>query len=111
MHIDDAHKGQIVTVKGYGGFAKILSIEPSPLPNAYIATVGFGPNNTTSGRVKYHDIEEFPLGRLEPAITNSKASSKASKTVEFQTAEDIYAYLAEIGKDLTWLTEGASSAQ
>jgi len=79
---DEVAVGDYVTVNGYGGFAKVLSIvedgvDPRGNPK-YRATVQWGPNNDRAGTAKKTLqvtkrtrtnalVEDYPLGRCEPA--------------------------------------------
>jgi hypothetical protein len=98
MHRDEANIGDLVIAEGYGGFAKILSIDedgvgPHGHPK-YRATVKFGPNNPTSGRARNIDVYDFALGKLSPA------SEEQQIEAEPITREAIIARLAELEAQL-----------
>lgn len=102
MQIHEVSVGDIVRVKGYGGFATVLHIEQdgyTPPPRSvpkYRATVEWGPNNTRHLSTAKRNvqvkgphrtstlIEDYPLGRLEPAheLTEQAKANEHQDTMD-----------------------------
>ena len=65
----ERHVGEIVTVRGYAGWAKIMGlIEDGEAfgHTKYLANVRFHPNDKTPGHKRTY---QFPAGRLEPVAS------------------------------------------
>lgn len=108
----DLATGDIISVDGYGGFAKVLHIEQDgytpprkdhpPAPK-YIVTVHWGPNNPTVGRAKAGSpVEVFPLGRLRPAHDSHVEQAAADREAAIDTMDKaaLLARLAELNGTL-----------
>ena len=107
MKRDEVEIGDLVRIKGYGGFAEVLSIEelnvlsPAGTP-MYRATIKWGPNNDQYGTCKRsHLVEEYPLGRCEPAFEATEAKENDEQqqyldSIGGKSKADLLAALAEL---------------
>ena len=100
--------GDFVNVDGYGGFAEIQSIyEDGVGPHGhpkYRAVIKWGPSNTNIGKAKHARtgaIDDFPVGRLSPAIISEQQADDAIENkLDNMDEAALLARLAQINAQL-----------
>ena len=107
MKRDEVSVGDLVRIRGYGGFAEVLAIHEMPQLSPagtpmYRVTIKWGPHNDIAGTAKRGiGIEEYPLGRCEPAFEATEAKENDEQqqyldSVEGKSKAELLAMLAEL---------------
>jgi hypothetical protein len=94
-----AQIGDIVIAEGYGGLARVITIDDHVSGLYQIASIQFGPYNLTKGD-KLHD---FPLGRLtvhKHANGSKPANNNQQSNIDQMSQAQILIRLAELNAEL-----------
>lgn len=111
MKRDEVSVGDLVRIKGYGGFAEVLAIHEMPQLSPagtpmYRVTIKWGPHNDIAGSAKRGiGIEEYPLGRCEPAHEATSAKEQDDEeavlaSIPGKSKAELLAMLAELEMEI-----------